>query len=132
MAIKGAKAQRLADEVLRRVGPHLPAEGQVTIVHMGSSRFFHRWMPNGSVASPIISFGTPLPCPRRLATRLAVMDAAETVLCLGFQQPGRPSNEVRKLAAVASAIDGDVVRVWYQAPDDGRRVELEPIPLAVL
>jgi hypothetical protein len=52
MAIKGAKAQRLADEVLQRVGPHLPADAQVTIVQMGSTSFFTRlW---GSNSRPLV------------------------------------------------------------------------------
>jgi hypothetical protein len=78
MAIKGAKAQRLADEVLQRVSPHLPEDAQVTIVQLGSSRFLMRHIPNGGSVSPIVSFGTPVPLPRLVAAKIAAMDAVET------------------------------------------------------
>lgn len=131
MAIKGAKAQRLADEVLRRVAPHLPPGGEVRIVVWGRTRAFEHGAPIGGSASPILSFGSPVPAPRRLAQRMAVMDAVETVLLLGYELDFS-ATRVRKQLAVTATIDGDLVRVSYQQPHDGARVELDPLPLALL
>jgi hypothetical protein len=131
MAIKGAKAQRLADEVLSRLAPHLPPGAQVTIGTIGGTRAFQHGPPIGGSASPILSFGSPVPAPRRLAQRMAVMDAVETVLLLGYEMDFSDAH-LRKQLGVTATIDGDLVRVSFRQPRHGSRVELDPLALALL
>jgi hypothetical protein len=131
VSIKGAKAERLAEEILRRLAPHLPPGGEVKIVVFGRSRAFEHGPAIGGGASPIISFGSPVPAPRRLAQKMAVMDAVETVLLLGYELDFSDTRG-RKQFAVTATIDGDLVRVSYRQAHDGARVELDPLPLALI
>ena len=131
MAIKGTKAQRLAEEVLRRVAPHLPPGAEVSIVASGRTKAFAHGAGIPGGASPILSFGSPVPAPRRLAQKMAVMDAVETVLLLGYELDFS-ATRVRKQLAVTATVDGDLVRVSYRQPHDGARVELDPLPVALL
>jgi hypothetical protein len=132
MAVKGEKAQRLATEVLRQVSPHLPPTAEVVITQSGRFWYFERQQHDTLSASPILSFGTAFPLPRRIGGKLAAIDAVEAVLVLGYRELQESYEQVRKLLAVAADVDGEVVRVFYLRPSDHARMDIAALPLTLL
>jgi hypothetical protein len=145
VAVSGTRAYRLLEHVLAELEPHLPEGVHIEITPHRRWTTVQRSADAGPVTadgadlSPssysigVRALGTGLPVfPLDIRRRLAAQDAVETLLDVAYANLGSRTHDAPDML-VRAATHADGVLVSYTAPERPTdRVELGPIPFALL